>query len=274
MLRVPHELSKRSFKSVQRNVEREKDHILPQLNETVTASASGNATPEQTVASLDEMIARMKAYAKKLETLHADELRNHEQSDRRLGHLAELNDMQTLSDVRYDQWSYTRLNRYVVEYLFRNGLLRSAEHVAGVKGIADLTDIALHQNCARIADSLRRGETRDALRWCAENRAALRKQGCIDLEFHVRYQEYVEIVRRRDYLGARHHALTYMAYARQTQRDKIREGACLLVFEPDTMEEPFAVRNSRSPPSYTTCTLQPLTSYTYSTSTPLSAGMI
>lgn len=272
MLKVPHEIFRRNFKSVQRNVEREKEYLIPKLNEAVNASASGNGTPEQTVASLDEMITRMKAYAKKLETLHEEEARLCHQSQRRINHLQELYGMQTLTDIKYEQWSQTRLNRYIVEYLFRTGFSKTAARLADIKGVTDLVDLGLHENCKRIADGIRQGETKEVLRWCGENRAVLKKQGSGELEFSVRFQEYVELLRQQNFLGARQHALKYLSTIREVRNDKIREAASLMIFPPDTREQPFAVRNAHF--SFSTSRLSSSNLQLHRPCTPRNGGMI
>ena len=59
LLRLPHELARRNFKTVQRVVEREKEYVIPALKETASASLSNTQTPDQTLAALDAMISRM-----------------------------------------------------------------------------------------------------------------------------------------------------------------------------------------------------------------------
>lgn len=59
--------------------------------------------------------------------------------------------------------------------MLRSGYSESAKQLAQDKGVEDLVDINVFVQCQQISDSLRRGETKDALQWCGENKAALKK---------------------------------------------------------------------------------------------------
>src|SRR5436305_9497841 len=70
LLKLPHELVRRNFKTGQRYVERERDYIIPALKDTANASLSSMQPPDQTLASLDAMIARMQTLKRKLQVLY------------------------------------------------------------------------------------------------------------------------------------------------------------------------------------------------------------
>lgn len=123
------------------------------------------------------MISRMQNFKRKLQTLHDEEQIIHTQSKKRIEHLQDLYEIPSLADVKYEDWSKIRLDRLLVDYLLRAGYSKSGEKLAREKGIEDLVDLDVFVQCQRIADSLNRGETRDALTWCGENRAALKKLG-------------------------------------------------------------------------------------------------
>lgn len=123
------------------------------------------------------MISRMQNFKRKLQTLHDEEQIIHTQSKKRIEHLQDLYEIPSLADVKYEDWSKIRLDRLLVDYLLRAGYSKSGEKLAREKGIEDLVDLDVFVQCQRIADSLNRGETRDALTWCSENRAALKKLG-------------------------------------------------------------------------------------------------
>src|SRR5271170_4610733 len=90
LLRLPHELVRRNFKNSQRYVEREKDYITPALKDTANAALSSTQTPEQTLASLDAMIARMQTLKRKLQALHDEEQIIQAHSAKRIQHLQDL----------------------------------------------------------------------------------------------------------------------------------------------------------------------------------------
>lgn len=59
--------------------------------------------------------------------------------------------------------------------MLRSGFTESAKQLAAEKGIEDLADLNVFVQCQKIAESLRKGETKEALQWCAENKVALKK---------------------------------------------------------------------------------------------------
>lgn len=158
-------------------MEREKDYLVPTLKDTANASLSSSRTPDQTLAALDAMISRMQTFKKKLQTLQEEEQTIQAHSKKRIQHLQDLYEIPSLADVKYEQWSRKRLDRLLVDYLLREGYGNSAELLAKRKGIEDLVDLEVFSQCQKIADSLEKGETKEALVWCAENRTALKKLG-------------------------------------------------------------------------------------------------
>lgn len=121
------------------------------------------------------MISRMHGLKRKMENLQGEEKKVQDQSKKRIQHLESLHQIPSLVDVKYDEWSRTRLDRLMVDHMLRSGYSESAKQLAQEKGIEDLVDINVFVQCQRIADSLRRGETKEALQWCGENKAGLKK---------------------------------------------------------------------------------------------------
>ncbi|RAL08375.1 FYV10 family protein [Aspergillus homomorphus CBS 101889] len=241
LLRLPHELARRNFKSVQRLVEREREHVLPALKETASASMSNAREPDHAIATLDAMILRMRSLKRKMEILQQEEKMIHEQSKKRIQHLESLHQIPSLADVKYDQWSRVRLDRLIVDHMLRSGYLESAQQLAHEKGIEGLVDLNVFVQCQRIAESLRRGETKDALQWCGENKAALKKSQ-YNLEFELRLQQYIELIRSGDkkkFVDAMMHAKKYLAPYKETQSTEIHRAAGLLAFPRDTKAEPY-----------------------------------
>jgi len=125
--------------------------------------------------SVDSMLARMRGLKRKLNACSEEESRLHQQSQSRIKHLGELYSMQSLDDVKYEEWSRTRLDRLLVDYLLRNGYKESAQALAKEKGIEDLVDVETFVQMSRIWESLQNGEVKEALAWCAENKKDLRR---------------------------------------------------------------------------------------------------
>ncbi|KAI9864535.1 MAG: GID complex subunit containing RING finger motif [Trichoglossum hirsutum] len=241
LLRLPHELLRKNFKASQRHVEREREAVLASLRTTANSALADEATPPQTLASLDTMITRMQGLKRKLESLHGEEKGIHEQSRKRIQHLQDLYEIPSLVDVKYDEWSRIRLNRLLVDYLLRNGYSASARELARDRGIEDLVDIEVFVQCHRIQDSLRKGSTQECLAWCQENKQSLRKNNS-NLEFELRLQQYIELVRTRQpqkLYEATQHAKKFLAPHKDTQFGEISKAAGLLAYPSNTSTEPY-----------------------------------
>ena len=175
LLRLPHELARKNFKNVQKNVERENKDILAALKTTANAAFAGQDAA-QTLNSLDSMISRMQGLKRKMQGLHTEEKVLHQHSRRRIQHLQDLYEISSLADVKYDEWSRVRLNRLLVDYLLRSGYGESARALAREKNIEDLVDLDVFVQCHRVEESLRRGRsTTECLAWCFEHKPMMKK---------------------------------------------------------------------------------------------------
>jgi macrophage erythroblast attacher len=265
LLRMPYELSRRNFKNAQRVIEHSSANVTSSL--TAATKASKTASPDATLDSLDSMISKMQNLKRKVEGLHDEEMRIHKSAKARLRHLQDLYDIHSLVDVKYDEWSRTRLSRLLVDYLLREGYSESAAHLAQSKGITDLVDVDAFVACHKIERSLREGmSTSLALDWCKEHGKELKKAGSI-LEFELRLQQYIELVRQGHEAGmsgmdgiesdgtngvsigggggetklveARAHAKKFLST--NGDFDLLRRAAGLLAYKPWDEVEPYAV---------------------------------
>lgn len=169
LLRLPNELLRKNLKSAQRQIE------MTNKNVTTAVQASNNQSPADTLASLDATLAKAQNLKRKLEALQAEEQSLHRQQKARIEHLQELHDIPSLADVKYDNWSHTRLDRLLVDFMLRQGYTQSAKELAREKGIDELVDVGVFEECGKIEKSLREGRTHECLAWCNENKQALKK---------------------------------------------------------------------------------------------------
>ncbi|CBX96888.1 hypothetical protein LEMA_P100190.1 [Plenodomus lingam JN3] len=140
--------------------------------------------------ALDSVISKRGGVKRKLEVLHDEEQKIHRAAKARLKHLQDLYEIQSLVDVRYDEWSRTRLSRLLVDCLLREGYTESATHLAQSKGITELVDVEPFIACHKIERSLKEGMTTSlALEWCKEHGKELKK-GANMLEFELRLQQW------------------------------------------------------------------------------------
>ena len=190
------------------------------------------------------MIARMQTFKRKLDNLHVEEDTLHEHTSKRIRHIQDLFDIQSLNDVKYDEWSRTRLDRLTVDYLLRSGYSKTAETLVEAKGISHLIDLDVFTACHKIAKSLERGETKEALTWINENRTSLKKLikppfKCTKLEFELRLQQYIELVRANKIVEAKEHAAAHVSPHYDSRAEGVLHAAGLLAQSPDTDAEPY-----------------------------------
>jgi macrophage erythroblast attacher len=131
------------------------------------------------------MIARMQGLKRKMESLQEEEKKIQTQSKKRIQHLQDLYKIQTLADVKYEEWSRTRLDRLIVDHMLRSGFPESAKQLAKAKDIEDLVDTGTFVQCQRIAESLRSGDAKEALQWCGENKVALKKSQVCTIQIRL-----------------------------------------------------------------------------------------
>ncbi|KAF4545137.1 Protein fyv10 [Lasiodiplodia theobromae] len=241
LLRMPYELARKNFKTAQRYVEREQTFVTKEFKSAANGAAQAATTGDAsaTLSQLDTMINRMQGLKRKLETLHNEETNIHKATKTRIQHLDDLYGIPSLADVKYDEWSKVRLDRLLVDYLLRSGYGESAKALAKEKGIENLVDVDAFVQCERIAESLRNGRCQEALGWCGDNKQGLKKLES-NLEFELRLQQYVEMVRTgntQKLQEATQHARKYLASHSDTKY-AIR-AAGLLAFPPDTPAEPY-----------------------------------
>lgn len=253
------ELQRRNFKRSQIVIDHEQKQTTSLLQKA--AKSANTASQAETLKSIDTMIARMEKLKRNLENLHTEEESLHDQSSKRICHLQELYAIPSLADVKYEQWSRTRLDRLVVDYLLRAGYAESATALARAKDIQDLIDLDTFTSCHKIAESICKGETKDALIWLKENRDALKKHlekiaaekaavpsgsaSISNLEFELRFQEYIELLRQvpqREIarFEAAEHARKFLAPHFQMYPDQNRAVAGLLAQDPANPTEPYA----------------------------------
>jgi macrophage erythroblast attacher len=179
LLRLPFELSRKNFKSAQRQFEHESKAVSSALKATANASLSGRS-PTQCLQSLDMMISRMNGLKRKLEKLHEEEKVLHQHSRKRIQHLQHLYQIPSLVDVQYDQWSRVRLNRLMADYLLRVGYTETAKALARDTDIEELVDLDVFVQCHAIEKSLLEGSTQECLAWCIEHKPMMKKMSVRD----------------------------------------------------------------------------------------------
>jgi macrophage erythroblast attacher len=175
LLRLPHELLRKNFKTAQRLLERERESIISTLKSTANAALGGAQTVD-TVASMDIMLLRLETLKRKLTALHEEENAIHDRTTKRIAYLGDLYQMDSLIDVKYEEWSKVRLDRLLVDFMGRSGYVEAAGMLANERNIDNLVDVEVFTVMGRIEAALKAGDVREALSWCLENKQVLKKQ--------------------------------------------------------------------------------------------------
>ncbi|PWY99198.1 hypothetical protein BCV70DRAFT_201402 [Testicularia cyperi] len=228
--KLPFDELRRQQKTQQRLIERELlvctttfNDLSKSLSSQSSAAASGTAGESSGRAelerSLEATLGRLRGLKRKLTPLAEQATSSLRMAQSRVDHLQALHQIEDADSVEFSEWSKTRLDRMLVDYMFRKDYRDAAIDLANRRGINDLVDAQLFGEIARIHDSIRppdwhyfdqKGAIRHeydasgaarpncalALAWCSENKATLRKIKT-PLEFNLRLQEYIELARVR-----------------------------------------------------------------------------
>lgn len=238
-VRVPYENYRKVFRTSQRNVEKEFGPLQNASNDLVNRAGAGTLTTEDALKSVDGMIGRVESLKRKLSDLNEtagkptlDVMRE------RLEHLATIESIQSTTEPEFSRWADTRLDRWLVDWTLRNGKERTAKRIARDKDIQTLVDIDLFSDIKRIEDALARHSCAEALAWCSENKAALRKIKST-LEFELRLQEFIELARQRRNEEAIAYTKKHLAPWQETHFEEIKRASALLAFPPTTTCGPY-----------------------------------
>ena len=255
-LKVPYELLNKKFRLAQKVLDREASHVQTAATDLERAlkqeCEEGNSTNNQPnlselLASLEDHLLQLRA---KSHEAISEEVEVGDCCKRRVDHLKE--GCQTtystliegtiggLTD-RGHAWRKTRLDRMLVEHFLRSGYYDSAIGLAQSAGIQDLTNINLFLVAKDVEEALTQQDTSKCLAWCHDNKSKLRKMKST-LEFNVRLQEFIELIKRREKLEAVKHARKYMSTCTEDpdQLSIIQKGCALLAFDDaNTQIQPY-----------------------------------
>ncbi|ODV92290.1 hypothetical protein CANCADRAFT_84569 [Tortispora caseinolytica NRRL Y-17796] len=237
LVRVPVEKARRLFKNVQRSIERENVHLKKQMEQLIArgqvVKLSDSSEISGALEILDSIIERVTLLREKLMVLRQDQVYIKEILAKRSDHIVEALNSLSTKDPNFAHWMSTRLNRLIAEYLLVRGYLDSAGKLVedrNLNGLVDVSDIAFGK---AIEYSLKQRRTAECLNWCHENKPSLKKIES-DLEFDVRLQQYIELVRSGDRIEAMSYFRKHIAGAFSKNADQIYHALALLAVGPDT----------------------------------------
>ncbi|RPD56002.1 hypothetical protein L226DRAFT_534366 [Lentinus tigrinus ALCF2SS1-7] len=236
--RVPYENYRKVFRTSQKSIEKEMGAVQNTANELAKKDAYGS-DGDATVRAIDNMISRVEGLKRKLsdmqDTAGTPTLTVIRE---RLQHLGSVEELESVSSPEFARWADVRLDRWLVDWSLRNGKEKTARIIAEQKGIEKLVDIDLFSDIRRIEDALNRKSCTEALTWCSENKAALRKLKNT-LEFDLRLQEYIELARARKSVEAIAYSRKHLLPWKDTHQHQIVQATALLCCPPTTSCSPY-----------------------------------
>ncbi|XP_072574667.1 E3 ubiquitin-protein transferase MAEA isoform X3 [Paramormyrops kingsleyae] len=250
-LKVPYETLNKRFRAAQKNIDRETSHVTMVVAE-LEKTLSSFPVVDSVVSLLDGVVEKLSALKRKAaESIQAED-ESAKLCKRRIEHLKEHSSDQPAG---VSVWKRKRMDRMMVEHLLRCGYYNTAVKLARQSGIEDLVNIEMFLTAKEVEESLERQETATCLAWCHDNKSRLRKmklmtdllscgsvvpprcQSC--LEFSLRIQEFIELIRLNKRMDAVRHARKHFSQAEGGQLDEVRQVMGMLAFPSDTHISPY-----------------------------------
>ncbi|KAJ3330582.1 GID complex subunit containing RING finger motif [Blyttiomyces sp. JEL0837] len=233
LIKVPLEQFKKSFKSSQKNLEKDIGSVNTGIDSMIGKIKEGTATETDAIKSLDGILLKLNNLKRKLEDTKKEESHFLGRTRARFDHLNELSSILSAESHAYVRWSKVRLDRILVDYMLRQGFFASAEKIAVESKIEHLVDIELFSQSQRIEEALRQESCAECLKWCKENSSGLKKIKS-NLEFNLRLQEYVELIRDRKLQEAIQYLRKWLTPNADVHIKEIQTASALLAFDVST----------------------------------------
>ncbi|GIY94923.1 e3 ubiquitin-protein transferase MAEA [Caerostris extrusa] len=239
-LKVPYEVLNKKFRTAQKTVDREVSHVQNAATELEKGLLKKSPNVGEINVLLSGVVEKLNILKRKLvssqsEGSVSEELEAAQVCKRRLDHLLE---HASSSETVVAQWKKKRLDRMLVDHFLRCGYYNTALKLAKHSNIEDLTNINLFLISKDVEESLIRHETANCLNWCYDNKSKLRKLKST-LEFNLRQQEFIELVRQDLRIEAIKHARKYFAAVEEDQMKEVQHVMGLLAFPHCTEIHPY-----------------------------------
>eukprot|EP00013_Stygamoeba_regulata_P007423 CAMPEP_0177633696 /NCGR_PEP_ID=MMETSP0447-20121125/2975_1 /TAXON_ID=0 /ORGANISM="Stygamoeba regulata, Strain BSH-02190019" /LENGTH=473 /DNA_ID=CAMNT_0019135373 /DNA_START=108 /DNA_END=1529 /DNA_ORIENTATION=+ len=228
LLQTPQQRLSKNFRNTQKLAEKHLQTIVRQSDKHLQQHRKRPLSRAQCVKALQQYSSSLSKLASKLSSLQEHDIGIIDEIHSRLIHLDEVDpanpnallssaststatssELSSTADnsLSLQRWEEIRLQRLLVEYMYRDGCHRSAALLAKEVNIENLVDSTVYAHARTVISALEQHSCSSALHWCAAHRSNLRKLEN-DLEFELRSQEYIELVRKNSVAEA-------IAYARQ-----------------------------------------------------------
>lgn len=233
-LKVPYEVLNKKFRSAQKQIDREVSHVQSATNELEKTIQKKTPLVSELQALLGGMVEKLNLLKRKADESVSEELEAAMVCKRRLEHLKE----HSLPSNQGSIWNKKRLDRMLVEHFLRCGYYNTALKLATQAQIEDLTNIELFSVSKEVEESLMKKDTSKCLNWCYDNKSKLRKLKS-SLEFNLRQQEFIELVRSDRRIDAVKHARKYFVNLEEDQLTEVEHVMGLLAYPITTPLSPY-----------------------------------
>ncbi|XP_023328951.1 macrophage erythroblast attacher [Eurytemora carolleeae] len=236
-LKVPYEILNKKFRSSQKVIDREVNHVSNSLSELETLYTGEEGDTATALSKLDKIKEQLEQLREKSREAVEDVLVTGRVCKRRSEHLSE-GCKEGLTRAQEKQFMKLRLERILVEHFLRAGFYESALQLSKSSDICDLVNLEVFLAAKEVEESLNAGDISKCLAWCHENKSKLRKMKS-SLEFNVRIQEFIEYIKAGKRLEAVHHARKFLASDDSSQLALVQQVMGLLAFPLNTPVQPY-----------------------------------
>lgn len=230
-LKVPYEVLNKKYRISQKVIDREVSHLNHSVNELKRSS-----NLETVNQALDNVVEHLNVVKRKADESMIEEQEALQVCKYRLDHLKGM--FENKNDVASNVWKRKRLDRLLVDHLLRGGYYESAARLTEESNLKNLTNLELFLVSKSVENSLADRDTTKCLAWCHDNRSKLRKIKST-LEFKLRQQEFIQLVKQNKKLEAILHARKYLGNTEDLQREELEHMMALLAYPTDTKKEPY-----------------------------------
>lgn len=231
-LKVPYEVLNKKYRHTQKVIDREVNHLSVSLQELKNSSTLSSVNK-----ALDNVVENLNVVKRKADESMLDEQEAAQVCKRRLEHLKGMFEV-PYNEVAINVWKKKRLDRMLVDHLLRGGYYASASKLNEKSDLLHLTNMDLFLTSRKVETSLESGDTSKCLAWCHDNKSKLRKIKS-QLEFKLRQQEFIELIKQNKKLDAILHARKYLSSVDDSQREELEHIMGLLAHPLDTKKEPY-----------------------------------
>ncbi|XP_028157101.1 E3 ubiquitin-protein transferase MAEA [Ostrinia nubilalis] len=242
-LKVPYEVFNKRYRNAQRVLDVEARQVSSACSEIDNAVKNQNVPTGEIDSLLGGMVEKLTTMKRKASEAINEELQAAYVCKKRLEHLKE--HASSLSETSspqvrtaMNQWRKVRLDRMLVDYFLRNGYYESAAKLADARELRDLTNVDIYCAAAEVEAELLARRTARGLQWCADNKSKLRKFNST-MEFKIRIQEFIELVREDKRLEAVRYAKKHFSTYEEGQLEDIQHCMGMLAFPKDTDVQPY-----------------------------------